>query len=490
MAGCPNPFDILRMKQEDLGPTLYVRASNRNPWIAMIPRDEYPDGAGMNRSSFTVQRSEPSNDEETWPLLTTVSANVNQVGGTGTLDGASTPNSSGACANTWNLAEVGYLERPYGPEAFGLVGPTVCQDELVLHWHSVEFWEKYFISLEMRNVRSLENRLANIFMNFVPHAGIVSPLTWGNPLEFNAVALSKSTTVIVPPNQVYLGDIPAPTTATYGELTQEALDQTATTLIENTSIQPDDQGWITMSPLGPVFPLLLGVDISQRILQNNADFRLDIRSGWDTFADANPLLKRRGASMVIKNWRHLVTAVPPRWDFVTLGNDGQPIGPNHLYTEPNSGLVYGASTNAINTPYGNTPGCWVRRPAFVMSTSSSVVSKGKSAEINPDWQAAVYEGAIGLNPWVFHEEILRPINQVANQTWQSQNYMGEWQFITGLDAFAGIDGCVVPTGGDPLHTMGRHFARYRHAAHPIFPEYGRLFIFRRCVPALQIYRCS
>lgn len=474
------------MKQEDLGPTLYLRASHRGPWIPMIVRDEYPDGAGLSRSSFTIQRSEPSSDEEAWPLLTSVNSTA--------PDGASQPNTLGACTNAWNQANVGYFEQPYGPEAFGLVGPTLCQDELVLHWQSVEFWEKYFIALEMRNVRSLENRLANIYMNMVPHAAVVTPLTWGAKTAFNSVGLSKSTTLMVPPNQVYLGDLPAPSgsgaTLNYGELTQEVLDQTATTLIENTSIQPDDQGWITMSPMGPAFLLLIGIDMSQRLLQNNADFRLDIRSGWDTFADANPLLKRRGASLVIKNWRHLITAIPPRWDWVTTGNDGQAIGPNHLYTEPNSGAVYGAGTNAINTPYGNPAGCWVRRPAFIMSTSSTVATKGYSAETNPDWTNAGYEGTLALNPWVFHEEILRPINQVANQNWQTQNYMGEWSFVSGIEAFAGIDGCVIPTGGDPLHTLGRHFARYRHAAHPIFPEYGRLFLWKRCVPGIQIYRCS
>jgi hypothetical protein len=472
------------MKQEDLGPQLYLRASHRDPWIAMTPRDVYPAGAGLQRSAFTIQRSEPDNDEESWPIVSTVNAD----GPACAVD----ESGDGACSRTWNQAQVGYSELIYGPEQFALVGPTLCQDELAIQWRSVDFWEKYFISLERRNVRSLENRLANIFMNLVPHAGVYSPFAWGDVMAFNGQSLSKCSTngAVIPPNQVYIGDIGAPTTETYGELTQEVLDLTAVTLIEEGQTDPDSQGWITMGGAGPIFPLLIGMEMSARLLLNNSEFRADVRSAWESLADANPLLKRRGASQVIKNWRHLVTAKPPRWDFVTEGTDGDPIGPAHLYTEPNSGLVYGASTDAINTPYGATPGCWVRRPVFVNEPAVAPLQKGFRPEINPDWQAAEYEGAIAMSPWVFTEEILRPINAVSNMKWQAQNYMGEWNFVTGNDAFIGIDSCEIPSGGDPLHTKGRHFAQYKHAAKPVFPQYGRLIIFKRCVPAITIASCS
>lgn len=475
------------MKVEDLGPQLYERASHRSMEIAMTPRDEYPEGVGLSRSVFTVQRSEPNNDEEAWPLMTT----INPSG----PDGAAQPGTAGACTNTWNPVYVGQLERQYGPETFSLVGPTVCQDELVIHWKSRDFWEKFFAAMEKRNVRSLENRLRNISMNFVPHAGVVTPFVFGDDISFNAVGLSKSTSVIVPPDQVYLGDLPAPVLSggvitNYGELTQEVLDRTAAELIVEGATDPDSNGWITMGPSGPVWPLEIGLDASIRILQNNAEFRADLRFGYDAFAEANPLLKRVGASQVIKNFRHVVYPFVPRWDWVTKGTDGQNIGPNHLYTEPTSGHIFGAGTNAINTPYGNPAGCWVRRPVFKNYSTAKYVTKGFSPEVNPDWTNAYFEGTRVLSPWVYREEPLRPIGAMGSMSWRAQNYLGDWRFITGIEAFAGIDGCVIPTGGDPMHKQGRHFGEYKHASKPVFPRYGRLIVYARCEPGITITRCS
>lgn len=480
MAGCPNPFDVLRMRVEDLGPQLYLRASHRTMEVAMTPRSEYPHGAGMSRTAFTIGRSEPSSDEEAWPLMTT----INTAAPTCTTGGS-------GCNNTWNQAYVGYHELNYGPEAFSLVGPDICQTELIQHWNSTDFWEKYYQALEKRNMRSLENRLRNISMNFVPHAGAVQNFSWGDPLAFNVANLSKcnSNSIVIAPDSVYLNDLPAPTgsgaTLNYGELTQEILDATAVTLIQETAVQPDDNGWITMGPGGPLFLLEIGMEASQRIVLNNADFRLDIRSAWDTLEDANPLLRRFGATLVLKNYRHIVIATPPRWDWVTTGDDGQPIAANHTYTEPNSGIVYPNTTTPV---YGG--GCWVRRPVYLNSQLSKYATKGRVPILNPTWVDAEYEGARVLNPWVFTEEVIRPLGAVGNMTWGPQNYMGEWQFVTGIDAYAGIDGCTIPTGGDPLHKRGRHFAEYLHAAKPIFPEYGRFIMFHRCKAQTTIARCQ
>jgi hypothetical protein len=125
---CLAPFDVLRMKVEDLGPTLYLRASYKDPWLNLVNRDTWPVGAGLVRSAFTVGRSEPATDEETWVAVAVTS------GGT----------YAGSCGVTYNQTYVGHLEVTYKPEQFGLVGPLVCQDDLTLHWNSQDFWEKYF----------------------------------------------------------------------------------------------------------------------------------------------------------------------------------------------------------------------------------------------------------------------------------------------------------------------------------------------------------
>lgn len=502
------------MRSEDLGPEIYERASNRSMEIAMTPRDEYPEGAGLNRSVFTVQRSEPVTDEEIWPIITSANSTA--------PDGASQPATSGACSGTWNQAYVGHLERQYGPSVFGLVGPTVCQDELVLHWKSKDFWDRYYEALDKRNVRSLENRLRNCSMNFVPKlvatgTGTVDTIFTTPVMPFNDAGYSKSTAVIIPPDQVFMGDaahpadsLPAPIIAAgvvtnYTELTQEILDLLSIQLSEDGATQPDDNGWITLGPDGPLFPLEIDAMESFRIWTNNANLRTDAGRAWTAYGDENPLFLRIGATRILRNFRHVPILTAPRWDWVTTGTDGGAIGAAHPYLEPNSLLVYGLGTaayaagtiggvaypagqNVNGAPYGATPGCWVRRPVFIMSTSSSLVTKGYSAEVNPGWRNAQFVGTRVLSPWVMREEILRPIGAMGSMNWRAQNYMGDWEFVTGNDAFLGIAGC---TGiSDPLHRQGRHFGEYRNALKPIFPQYGRLIITVRCLGGVQSYRCS
>ena len=431
---CPNPFDRLRMKTEDLGPTLYARASYKDNWLSLIPRDEYPQGAGLNRSAFTVQRSEPASDEETWPAIAVTAT-----------EGYLTAN---ACDKTWNDTDVGYLERVYGPSGFGLRGPVVCQDDLALHWQSREFWDRYFQALEKRNLKSVINRLANEYMNFAP----VVPATTGfltemtDPLHYT----SQVVNVEVPPAAVDLSGLPDPTLTQYCELTQEMLDMLAQWLIEEGATAENSNGWITWGDVGPVFTGLIGMEASQRILLNNSEFRQDVRDAFSSAQEINPLLKRRGASQIIKNWRHLVTLTPPRWDYVDAA--------------------------------------WVRRPVYVQSTNAADVTKGESAEINPAWRTAEFEGFLPQTPWVMREEILRPINSMANMKWQAQNYLGEWQFVTGNDAFLGLDSCAGIA--DPLHKKGRHFAEYRHAVKPLFPQFGSWILFKRCLATPTCTNCS
>lgn len=411
------------MKVEDLGPMLYVRASWRDAWLNLVMRETWPMGAGVVRSAFTIGRSEPATDEEAWQTIATTSGD----------------SYTGSCGVTYVQTYVGYKEVTYKPESFGLVGPLVCQDDLTLHWNSLDFWEKYFQALEKRNVKSIVNRLANIYMNYVPKAA-------ANP-DFHYV---DGTIDTQPPGQhVDLSGISVPQCG----LIQDYLDTTAIELMQEGATDPNSNGWITMGPDGPIFPLMIGVDASNKILQNNAELRADYRFAFDSLAEANPVIKRLGASLVIKNFRHMITLFPPRWK-----------------------LVGGVLT---------------RVPTWIMSTSSTNATKGQVAIVNPEWKnanIAAWEGAIVWNPWVMTEEVLQPVNAAPGMKWTPQNYFGEWTFVTGNDALLGFDNCTGVT--DPKHKLGRHFAEYRHAAKPIFPTYGRLIVFKRCPAEFDCVACS
>jgi len=450
----PSLFDVLRTRVEDLSEELFLRASWNDIWLNLIPRGEYPKGAGYVRSSFDIARSEPATDEESWQTIQKLSDNVN-----------------GACGLTYNQTYVGEHEVTYSPEMFGLMGPDICQDNLTMDWQSEEFWERYFQALDKRNRRSITNRLGNIYREYCYKASANA--------DFHFTASTPGSTQ-PPPSAVTMtaflgGNLPQ------SELTQEMLDATAIELMEEGADEPNSNGWITQGADGPEFPLYIGSAMSQRLFLNNSELRSDVNQSFQGWKELNPTLKRLGASRILKNFRHVVNRFPARWAFVPNGSTI-----NFTATGLNS-------TSGTIVTYTNSTGAAVlkRIPTFVQSTASADVTKGQAAVVNGVWRdpsVAAYESVEVLNKWVFREEILMPVNSLPGAKLRPQNYFGEWQFVTGNDAFLGIDGCTGIT--DPLHKRGRHFAEYRHAARPIFPIYGRMILFKRCSNSFDTITCS
>src|SRR5678816_3554383 len=229
---CATPFDVLRAKTEDLGETLLVRASWKDPYLNLVPRASYPKGAGYVRSSFTVGRSEPASDEEAWAAIAAINDDTNPTG---------------ACNVTYNQTYVGLKEDQYKPENFGLVGPLICQDDLTMYWQSAEFWEKYFQALEKRNRKSIINRLGNVYMQYVPKASA----------NENFAFFAGDIATQPAPTSVDLTDLDGANLPD-SELTQEMLDATAIELMEEGADEPNSNGWITQGPDGPEFPIYIG----------------------------------------------------------------------------------------------------------------------------------------------------------------------------------------------------------------------------------------
>lgn len=394
------------MATESLHEELYRRASWRGIFLNLIPKAEYLRGSGLTQSSFTVGKSEPTTDEETW-VKESKTQDVSCTTGTSGSDGL--------CAVCWNDTVWGHSEVTYSPEKFGLRGPLICKDDLIYNFAAERFLEAYLHALTIRSHRSIENRLQNVYMHLVPK--------WVADASFAMDQTGGTFTDGVAPTSPNLAGLPVATS----QLTQEMLDEVAANLNESGASDPDSSGWINLGDNGPIYPLYIGQRASQQIQLNNAELRQDWR--W---AEPMALLKRIGASRVINNFRHVINLYPPRYNYLA--------------------------------------GAYVRIPTWIMSATS----KGQSARLNPSWIAAAYEGAMVLSPWVFHEEIVRPVNSAAGLSWKPMNYMGEWSFRTG--------GMLVDSADcyDPTEKIGRHFAEYRHAARPIFPEYGALIIFKRC----------
>jgi len=435
---CAVTFDTLRAKTEDLGPALYLRGSWQDPWLSMIPKEEYPEGAGYVRSSFQISRSEPSSEEETWNAIAPIDTGSHK---------------DGACAITYNQAYVGLHEDTYKPENFGLVGPLICQDDLPMYWRSKDFWQKYFMQLEIRNKKSVINRLGNVYRQYVWKASANSSFT------FSAGDIATQPAPSSVDMTVFEDSLPT------SELTQEMLNDTALQLMQAGATNPNSNGWITLGE-GPIFTLYIGSWMSNRILLNNSELRADYNASFQSFKQANPVIQRLGGSRVIGNFRHLINLFPARWTNCTM-TDGR-----------------------VNTGTSSDSNPLLRVPIWLTATGGTG-NKGANVTLNPDWNdpsLANFESCEVMSPWVFTEEPLKPINTAPGMKWMAQNYFGEWDFVTGNDALLGFDDCTGIT--DPKHKRGRHFAEYRHANHPLFPDYGRMILFKRCASAFDTVTCS
>lgn len=395
---CTDPFDALRVATEYIGTELHQRAIWRDIWLNVIPKKTYPKHVGKTLSTFVIERNEPAADVETW-------VGIDLVGSS----------DSNACAVTWNDTDVGHTETTFSPEQFGLRGPILCKDELIFSHNPEQFWESYMSGLTKRSRRSISNRL--LYLYYInAHKSVARA-------DYQRYA---QTTLTLPESTC--------------ELTQEMLDQTAIELMEDGATDPDSNGWITLGDQGPLFPLYIGLEASQKLVKNNAEFRQDIRDAWSTMTQGSLLMLRLGATLALKNFRHIINLFPPRFTYA------------------------GGAYTRVNT------------------FTRSAATKGFKYTISNAYRAATHEMAIVLHPLVIHEHVIEPQNSVAGMTWDPTNYFGEWQWVTGGREIMDDGTCY-----DPTKKYGRHFAEYKHAVEPIFPEYGRAIIFKRC-PATG-YEC-
>ena len=412
---CPNVFDAFAVATESLAQDVYKRASYRSMWLNLIERGEYPQGTGLTQTSFQTTSIEPTAAEQ-WSAITLANGS-----------------NGGACDVTYSDVDVGFNTQEWSPERFALKGPVLCKDDLTFDHRVEAFLRVYLEKLSIRAQRTWEVRYQNLFSKYA----------------LKAVADSSFTTVSTIPSGV--NELPWIQTGSVGqslnqatsELTQEMLDAAAATLIQNGATNPDSSGFISYSSDGPVFPLYIGLEASQRIAQNNPEFRNDLRYAEMGSGAGAELLKRIGANRVIKNFRHVPNLFPPRF-------------------------TYAGGKYTLVQPFTSSSG-----------------TKGTVYDVNPSWQTAEYEAAYIPTPYVFKSHIVRPVNRVGDLSWMPTNYMGEWQWVTGGYKLAGNTDCP-----DPLEKKGQHYAEFVHAAEPIFTNQGYLIIFRRCTGAFTQVICS
>lgn len=389
---------------EYLSNEIYKRATFKSVFDTVVPRGVYARGTGITHTTFTVQNSAPTTTTADWDAVTLANGS-----------------NAGACATSFNQVNVGYTARNYSPVKRDYMGPLWCRDDFEYDHNADQFVDAYITQLANYVRLDWEYQLQRRYARFVPI--YVAGASFYTPTAANS-------TLTAPQSQ--------------SELTTEMLEGLAAQLIYNRATDPDTFGFVSYTGNGPTFSLSIGLEMNQKIVRNNAEYRQDYR--W---ADPGVFMQGIGATKVIGNFRYLSVDLPMRFIY-----DG--------------------------TKYVEVP-----RWADEAST------KGTPQNINPNWlnpAYAKYEAAFVLNPNVMIAEIVTPSATVGGLRFDPYGYQGEWKWVTGRDAIGttSSDACF-----DPLHLQGRHFGRMIYAPKPgSNPQAGAIIIFKRCAETYTLSTCS
>lgn len=404
---CSNILDGFSIATESLDQMIYQQAQHRSVWLNLIRRSTYPLGEGVLRTAFGIGNVEMT-AADTWRTFSL---------GTQPLD--IDDGVDQGCYNDYKDIYWGHVLKTYSPEQSQLQGPIVCVKDLSFGHNIDDFMSSYVQKIGVRAQRTWERRYRDIHIQF----------------SKKAVAIPDFQSSWV--DQEDLGSTTALDTSAC-ELSQEMLEFVAQNLIEDGATNPDESGFISLGPSGPIFSLYIGMHQSQRLARVNNDVIIqNQREAFSGFGEDSPLVKRIGATRILGNFRHVINPLPPR------------------YTE--------------------SAGVYTEVEPFINYTApAGMSSKGTHQSINPAWRNAPYEAALVLSPDLFTSEIVAPHN--AGLDFDPRSYMGVWKFISG--AYKWDTDCV-----DPTKQRGRHFAEFLHAPKPnpvgIF-KYGWWIVFNRC----------
>lgn len=341
---------------------------------------------------------------------------------------------TGSCGAVYNQMNVGYKESFFGPEGFGWKGIPVCSDDLIYNHKASMFLQMYIPAMVKNTIQTIADRMQSIYTHFVPKAVANTDFHFvdggtGAPPRAPDLTLDESLCA----------------------LSQPMLDTTKVILDQEGAYEPNARGWITKNG-GHKYPLWIGEEASNNVLVNNAEFRRDIRYGdmgaGITGSPGALLLRELGEDWTLKGFHHIKNLFPPRYTYVG--------------------------------------GEYIRTPTWLNVATAPTATKGVVPVLNPAWvdpEQSQFEAAIVLSPWVFKSNAIRPVNAAGDVNWPAKSYMGElfWK-VGGSKIFD-------PPCFDPLDKLGMHFGEYKHAPEPIFPEYGRFIIFRRCPAEYTCVAC-
>lgn len=399
---CPTIFQGLRIATEHLGDEIHKVPSPETFFYNFVERGLFPKNKGVNMTTFKAGRVEPTSSTDGWADVT-LSENALSAGG---------------CDNTYLDVDVGFDEQTYAPRKLTLAGPTICRETLTYSHNPVQFIQSHYIPSLSRYVKrkidlELRNQSIKLGTKLVVRPGGLDSLFTGTTL---------------------------PTIAPSSQLTLDWLDDVAAYMIRDGAASAD-QDVMEMGPDGPIFPIVIGLDMARKLATNVDANRLDYRSSDMGKGKDSELMKAIGATRVIRNFRIVPSTFPPRYDLVN--------------------------------------GILVERQAF----ENTAATHGYKGTVTSAWKNAAFEAAIIPHKLQFKANVVSPDN--AGLSFNPISYNGDWTFVTGGVNIAANNVCF-----DPMHNYARHFAQFVYGAEPIHTNYGWAIFFKRCAGDAAVAACT
>lgn len=216
-----------------------------------------------------------------------------------------------------------------------------------------------------------------------------------------------------------------PLVAATSTINQGILDQIYSNLVMDGAQNDNPMGMVDGAP---VFGLILSMEASNMLLRGDDNFRQDVR--WSAPTE---LLKSIGATFSRRGYVHMIDPLPPRYNF--------------------------------------TGGAWVR--VFPYTTQSTTL--GNSFEISAAYKNAAFEDLFVFHRMVY-KSLVPSFSQFHGTRFNPVTYRGDftWRNILVPDTGSGF--C------NPDGTIGFFRGLFYQASQPVFPQYGYVVRYKRCLP--------
>jgi hypothetical protein len=371
-----------------LGPWFYRRKIfGQSPEIQLVKREEYPREMGYDFRVLTYERAAPTS------ILSWSTASAFSAG-----------EDCGACANSFNEVDVGFTTRTTTLHKYEVKSRMFCVEDFKAAWEVRQQLEAIRNALGQWVKLAWEQRVREDNFTFCKYKVVADGSIDGNFSSNMATAY--------------------PTACATDILQQSLLDHYYARLYRDGAAD----GAVGMDGGAPILPLLVGPETSLALKMQDANVRADYRYG-----DGKELLKGLFVSRVQRNFAHIVTPFPRRFNCVA-----------GVYTEV--------------APFA--------------SENKTVLT---GSELAAAYLNAPYEEAVIHSRELYAHMVPRPItNPGGGTSFDPVSYTGDFVWANIKD----VDGTNV------FGTQGKWYGRLYVAPRPIRPELGVSIVFRRCNPEM------